>query len=149
MPGSTTTRRRRADGRRPEAREGLHADQHVAALEAEVARLRRALEAIRDLDIDMDHETFVGESSRIAMLALASEEQRGEGWQLEQVMKILELYQAGKLGTVTRADIDKIFEDLDDDPEVLKRVDSLADDAAAHPEKMGDMGELLEDDEKP
>jgi hypothetical protein len=40
---------------------------------ARIARLRAALEEIRDLDIDLDHETFVRESSRIAMLALASE----------------------------------------------------------------------------
>jgi hypothetical protein len=90
------------------------AQERIAELEAENARLRAALEEIRDLDPDLDHRTFVSQSGRIALRALGSRAQgkRAKGWQLARAKEILRLYQEGKMGLVTQADIDKIFADL-------------------------------------
>jgi hypothetical protein len=102
----------------------LAAAERVAELEAENARLRAALEEIRDLDPDLDHRTFVSQSGRIALRALGSHAQgkRAKGWQLAQAKEILKLYQEGKMGLVTQADIDKIFADLPTNEKAEKKL---------------------------
>jgi chaperonin cofactor prefoldin len=54
--------------------QAFNSEQRIAELEREIARLRAALEEIRDLDPDSDYATFVRESGGIAVRALASEQ---------------------------------------------------------------------------
>jgi hypothetical protein len=51
--------------------QAFNAEERIAELEAEVARLRAALREVMDLDPDQSFADFVRESGRIAMLGLA------------------------------------------------------------------------------
>jgi hypothetical protein len=91
----------------------FNVDQRIAELEAEVARLRRALK-----------------------------QQRAED-EVRALVRGLKALTAGRI-TVTKLPNKKAPKAQRD---VVEYVNALADDAAAHPEKLGDVGQLVEGDD--